>query len=115
MAEDSSEQRTGKSLGLLTQQFVELMQNSDSGILDLKEVCWKAFFGGCYRSHLLFPLSGCPIAEHRPEAANLRYHKCPGGRRIDTEGYQEFGTMAVSFPCALKFELTLTKILFSLF
>jgi len=41
MADNSIEQRTGKSLGLLTQKFVELMMNSDSGILDLKEAATK--------------------------------------------------------------------------
>lgn len=32
------EVRTGKSLGLLTQKFVDLMMSSESGILDLKDV-----------------------------------------------------------------------------
>lgn len=36
-----SMQRTDKSLGILTQRFIELLQDAPDGVADLNAVCYK--------------------------------------------------------------------------
>lgn len=86
-----SSSRQEKSLGLLTQKFLELLQQSKSGILDLNTVSkrWEIVSEE-------FLYLGRRSFKCEAETANLRYYKCFGRRWAYWKKEQKFGAMEVS-------------------
>ncbi|KAI3377862.1 hypothetical protein L3Q82_008997 [Scortum barcoo] len=91
-------QRSLRSLNVLTTRFVKLLQEAEGGVLDLKDTVWtfvkqklsldeaqEAVVDKCF----LCVLSGRQDPGCRTEKANLRHHECAGGRWSDCENLKK--------------------------
>ena len=89
--------RFEKSLGLLTTRFVNLLQDAEDGVLDLKVVSVISIFRlVCPKKSILKPagyiflfLLGRRPVKCETKTTNIRHYKCSGGDRAHREEEQE--------------------------
>ena len=77
LTEFDQNSRFEKSLGLLTTRFVNLLQDADDGVLDLKVV--SVSYLEKIPIKIVFLLTGCRPIKCETKTTNIRYHQCTGG------------------------------------
>ena len=88
--------RFEKSLGLLTTRFVNLLQDAEDGVLDLKVVSVIFIFLSVFEKintktagYISIFLTGRRPVKCETKTTNIRHYKCPGGHRAHREEEQE--------------------------
>ena len=88
--------RFEKSLGLLTTRFVNLLQDAEDGVLDLKVVSVISIFLSVFEKSILkvqfyisIFLAGRRSVKCEAKTTNIRHYKCSGGDRAHREEEQE--------------------------